>query len=823
MVPRNSILFIECDPGLAPVADYPVLCSTNGIWQNANTYVQIVAASEIRCVVPPVFCNIPNVANGQVHGSSGFNQILASGTQVVEGTRVFISCANGYKSFDNQREFQCLSTGTFSNQQSMQCVRNQCQVPVIPNGYLTNLATGARYSPGQQINAMEGRDISRIDSIMLTCERDYTVAHNKTRFFCSADGIWKTDMGGSGSAHLMACMPIIRDSCRLPFVSNGNFQNAMGMPVQQIQHNQMATLVCNPGYDASLRQVRCANGQIDSTVGAGDLCQPQQCRIPYENNGNFYTNNVTLVASGGMVPVGTIVYLRCASTHYSSGRTVDTCSPGGTLQFGSCVEIPTPKRCQIIQIENGQYQVVGGTNIVQAGDFVDSGTAVTLACYHGYQNTVSGTAMCRNGFFQPPLQNLGRCEMVRRECTLPYDQERIYWNVAGGNMTGGMVNENEYVVVQCRSPDAILESQSCMSWCRNGKFEPDLAICRRQAVQPPSNPTCTIGNIPSGSTVVSSNGRTLRPGTTVPLGTQMTIRCPNQGQAYSPHMSTCRQNGVIQPPLQCIPTESRDCTVPIIENGFFYKRNNHTNPLKPGSLVPENGYIRLICAQGYVNTIKPEYAVCRNKLYSRQFGQCSDQNQANGGQQRGCPALQIDNGYLVQDANQQRIQGPVAVGRRVMLRCNQGFTSSTGNVPSTCEASGRYQPRIGTCSAAGPTWLPPRTPKQMKKTFCPNSNLHSVENGRIEDGESFVNATRLVKCNDGYRISGAAVVTCKANSRWTTPGTCVAIPEARNQEPKYDSIFDTPIVLGLVSFIIIVVMVGLGTWLICACTDLGTA
>ena len=49
----------------------------------------------------------------------------------------------------------------------------------------------------------------------------------------------------------------------------------------------------------------------------------------------------------------------------------------------------------------------------------------------------------------------------------------------------------------------------------------------------------------------------------------------------------------------------------------------------------------------------------------------------------------------------------------------------------------------------------------------------SIANGGLEfpEGTNY-SATAIIKCSDGYHITGTSSVTCQADGYWETPGTC---------------------------------------------------
>ena len=53
-----------------------------------------------------------------------------------------------------------------------------------------------------------------------------------------------------------------------------------------------------------------------------------------------------------------------------------------------------------------------------------------------------------------------------------------------------------------------------------------------------------------------------------------------------------------------------------------------------------------------------------------------------------------------------------------------------------------------------------------------NCKIPAVKNGRVIANETAYLSSARVTCNRGYELFGSATITCEANNRWTSQGTC---------------------------------------------------
>ena len=130
-----------------------------------------------------------------------------------------------------------------------------------------------------------------------------------------------------------------------------------------------------------------------------------------------------------------------------------------------------------------------------------------------------------------------------------------------------------------------------------------------------------------------------------------------------------------------------------------------------------------------------------------------------------CYVPEVPNGYINANGVLLAARAIVLPGTEIRLSC-WNHTVLLGAGKSTCLGSTQgnirqqWQPRIGSC---------------IKHPGC--GRVPVVAGGHIDSaGDSHMGATRLIKCYEGYILTGASFIRCRNDMVWSQPGSCVPMP-----------------------------------------------
>ena len=109
------------------------------------------------------------------------------------------------------------------------------------------------------------------------------------------------------------------------------------------------------------------------------------------------------------------------------------------------------------------------------------------------------------------------------------------------------------------------------------------------------------------------------------------------------------------------------------------------------------------------------------------------------------------------------------VGSVVSVACDQGYTAVHPGQQSSCTTVDTWLPALGYCRVSN-------------SQQCLNPPQY--HNAKVSDGENDIGQQRMIVCNEGFEMTGTAVIQCQTNLQCTEPGwcekTCPETPQVQN-------------------------------------------
>ncbi|XP_058032295.1 complement factor H-like isoform X6 [Ahaetulla prasina] len=405
------------------------------------------------------------------------------------------------------------------------------------------------------------------------------------------------------------------------------------------------------------------------------------------------------------------------------------CNPGYVLEGPEWIQCqgqewtPPPPKC--LAPCSITRQQLAAKNLFVFGSprkarLIQSNQRLQFQCNDGYVLVVPSVRKCIDGYMDFPL-----CISERgKNCGDPP-------TIENGDIIP--LFEQQYrsgssVEFRCQKYYA-MEGQT-RSFCDNGTWT-KVPVCLQI--------TCNSPNILNGS---------FRPQRTIYYdGDLILIRC-DSGFIFEPDngekVAECTKNGW-SPPPKCINTEGGCGPPPAVDNGDIVET------LKKNYVESES--VTYQCQNFYIMEGSAR-VTCQNGHWSRAPA-CRDTEGGCG------PPPAVDNGDIVETLKKNYVES-----ESVTYQC-QNFYIMEGSARVTCQ-NGHWS-RAPACRDA----------------TCPTSPI--VENAEItgDTMKKYMNGEKInYRCNDGFEISGSAVVTCRQNN-WSRLPRCVDVrcsspPEIQN-------------------------------------------
>ncbi|XP_063956336.1 sushi, von Willebrand factor type A, EGF and pentraxin domain-containing protein 1-like [Lytechinus pictus] len=256
--------------------------------------------------------------------------------------------------------------------------------------------------------------------------------------------------------------------------------------------------------------------------------------------------------------------------------------------------------------------------------------------------------------------------------------------------------------------------------------ETEIGECFNGYWETPQQPTCEESSCPVPTD--PQNG-SLSPSGSNSLYDEIEYSC-NEGLFLDgPSMAVCTGTGQWSP--NTIPSCSGNCTIPVIANGQGTSSDD---------VLQEGSQLTITCSEGY-SLIGIANVTCHSEEWNPAVGECL----AN------CPSPDVANSDFATN------QGEINHGDYIILTCDEGFTSGTGeNVsePLTC-GNGTWDTNVY-CYANCPSISSP-------DDGYANSLVEPFYHGRIV----------TFNCSTGFTLVGDSNSTCN-DGNWTN-----AVPECK--------------------------------------------
>ncbi|NXI74655.1 CR2 protein, partial [Anseranas semipalmata] len=213
--------------------------------------------------------------------------------------------------------------------------------------------------------------------------------------------------------------------------------------------------------------------------------------------------------------------------------------------------------------------------------------------------------------------------------------------------------------------------------------------------------------------------------------------------------STCRENGLWEPPLPLCQRSSCD-DPPDVDNAVKAKL--------AGNLFPVETVVTYECNVGY------EFSTGENTQNIKCLPDFTWTEAPHPCKRIRCPNPDVRNGVRI---NVWDIKAEYVYGDRVRVTCDDGyaFRDSNKNIMLQCTSEGTWDPAVPECTAE------PRCPKP------------TTDHGRevYKSKSDYTVGTRLrMACDAGYVLRGQELTECQADENWAPPlpfcdkGTCEA-------------------------------------------------
>uniref|UniRef100_H2Z7B4 Sushi domain-containing protein n=1 Tax=Ciona savignyi TaxID=51511 RepID=H2Z7B4_CIOSA len=641
------------------------------------------------------------------------------------GGEVTYRCNDGYE-LDGPDEVTCGPSGVWSRDPPT-CVVIVCLDPVV-----SEFGSSSPDPTQWLLNSV----------ITFRCNGGYTLV-GAVEATCTRLGSWSNDPP--------ACEEIL-----CPSLST-TIENGIRSPSDDTNWivGTRVTYSCNPGYQLSgHRQIRCTGSGVWS--GEEPTCVVESCSPPVGSELlTFEPQNLP------NYPVNTVVTFSCVSGYTVEGSNPLTCAEGGVWSADepSCVVIicPTPSNPT-----NGDV-----TSEVVAPYLL--GATVEYSCDSGFSLHGSASATCmETGLWSSPEPT---CRAI--VCSRPGRVENGGYTLT----TATSILVGTRAVYHCNSGYEAVGDRiiTCLN---TGEWSSSSPICREILCPSLSQPT-------QGSVVVTSRS----------VQGVATYSCNTGYRLDGPQVITCFSNGRwSNTPPTCVGITCLQ--LPSLDNGSFFPELQRPYDV--------NSVVRYRCDNGYQLSGGPVIRCNSDGLWSEQPPTCTEIKCRD--------PLEINHGIF----------NPLPsyyIGSRVSYRCNPGYQLQ-GDETIICENNGEWSSTEPTCNEitcpalTAPTNGLISNPRPVytygntvfftchlgyrrngqRSIHCSNDGTWShpvptceeitcpaltpILNGQFtpRTGPYQLRAVVTHTCNDGYRMQGAADITCQESGRWApSQPRCVVI------------------------------------------------
>ncbi|XP_066271289.1 sushi, von Willebrand factor type A, EGF and pentraxin domain-containing protein 1-like [Branchiostoma lanceolatum] len=683
---QDTITF-TCDPGYTRNGAASVTCQADGTWT-----ALVPTCAPIQC---PALGAPTNGARTPTTGGRSFQNVIT------------FTCDTGYV-LNGAASVTCQADTTWTAPVPT-CARRQCQALLAPaNGARTPL-TGSNFYQ---------------NVITFTCDTGY-VLNGAASVTCQANGLW--------TAPTPTCTPV---QCPLLTAPNNG---ARTPTAGATSYQNTVTFTCNSGY--VLNGVSSRTCQADGTwSNTAPTCTPRQCQT------------LAAPANGALSPTGphaypTTVTFTCNTGYTRNGPATTTCQADGS--WGP-VPTCTPVQCQTLTAPaNGALSTTARTYQ----------TVVTTTCNTGYTPNGVATTTCQaDGTWTNavPACRLVQCPAL----TAPANGART-------PATGATSFQNT-VTFTCDT-GYVLNGAASVTCQADTTWTNVVPTCTRRQCQPALTAPANGARAPATGATSYQDTVTFTCNTGYQLNGAATLTCQADG-TWTALRPTCTRicptlaaptNGARTPPtgataFQDVVTFS--CNSGYVLNGASTRTCqadgtwSNTAPTCtprpcPTLTAPTNGALSPLGPYVYLNvvTFTCDSGYVRN-------GDADTTCQADGRWSNPVPTcIPGQCSTLAAPANGARTPptGATNFQDTVTFTCDAGYVLN-GAATSTCQAGGTWSNPVRTC-----------TPRQCSPV------LTAPANGALSTAARTFQTVVTTTCDAGYTPDGVATTTCQADGTWT--------------------------------------------------------
>nr|XP_039264353.1 complement factor H-like isoform X3 [Styela clava] len=487
-------------------------------------------------------------------------------------------------------------------------------------------------------------------------------------------------------AYLLAKAEIAKP-CSAPLISNGN-----PFPSKRTYSTgERIRIDCNVGYqlNSNLMYSTCQNGRWTPNL---PVCRKiaKPCKPPNILDGIPFPLKRTY-SSGEQISINCNVGYQLNSNLKST-----TCQNGiWNPDLPVCQEKAQP--CSSPFIPNGHPS--------PSKLSYSSGERISIKCNAGYQpNSDLKYIRCQNGIWTPSLPT---CKEIAKPCSAPL--------ISNGNPfpSKRTYSTGERIRIDC-NVGYQLNSNLMYSTCQNGRWTPNLPVCRK--IAKPCKPPNILDGIPFPLKRTYSSGE------------QISINCNVGYQLNSNLKSTTCQNGIWNPDLPVCQEIAKPCKPPIILDGIPF-------PLKRTYSSGEQ--ISINCNVGYQLNSNLKSTTCQNGIWNPDLPVCQE-------------IAKPCKPPIILDGIPFPLKRTYSSGEQISINCNVGYQLNSNLKSTTCQ-NGIWNPDLPVCQ---------EVPKQCSIFFPDDNGRYNPDKTTFTAGEEV-----FVRCSPGYAPE-STLSTCSDDGIW---------------------------------------------------------
>uniref|UniRef100_A0A914XPG6 Uncharacterized protein n=1 Tax=Plectus sambesii TaxID=2011161 RepID=A0A914XPG6_9BILA len=726
----------------------------NGVWDQLTSFPEVVKKCFVKDDVVSLMCNDGFDANGTkitakclsngkwetglascgcpaietvfTNGTLSYSTESASGAYEAN-TAVTLICNSG-SGLKTPQVAYCIN-GAWNNTLTDTCEACCNGVPNDKNGEWSSETCSL-----DNTCALPG------DTIVLKCNENFH-SNGTTTATCLDDLSWGTDLGTCG------CPPINETFINGSLSYSPDTETANGA----FEANAVATLICNSGFGLRTPQVAfCINGAWNNSLT--DTCEACCNGVPNDKNGEWSSETCSLDNTCSLP--GDAIVLKCNENFHSNGTTSATClddlSWGTDLGSCGCKELPQMNSSFV-------YSPPLSDGYAQAN------TIATLSCDANFakKDTSKVTVTCVNGEWTG-LESLTTCE----RCCASSPPSVLLAQGSWSPSAQSCFSEYESTTLTCDNNTYPSSSSLTSITCKfasngNGYWPEDFPFNKA------NRSSCTPIFCPASVSSLIRFYSTLQASHDIRVGSVATVTCnadatPNPS---APSTATCVATGPKTgkwEPTSNLPDCLPCCKdLPVVANGKWGQVESFPEDVK--KCYANGDVVSLLCDDNFHTSGSKTILKCGTSILTPRNWN------ASGAAKCGCSDLTAPSAANVAGVSYSpaNVAGFYESNTIATLKCSTGYAvPATKTYKASC-VSGVWNGSFSssTCLKCCSTTLPTDPVGVWAVT------------GAVAAADASCNlptTTITLTCNYGFKTSGAATASCKADGTWGTGlGTCV--------------------------------------------------